>query len=269
MPHDGGMLSLRLVFTVAGIFGSIIITGAAMAQDYNSQQPQWGYKGKNGPERWGTLSDKFKLCEEGMQQSPIDIVGAEDVRLDFVRANYKGSPYTVVNTGSSLQVSGDGYLSTLGKRFELQQFHFHSPSEHTTVGTVYDMEAHFVHRSLDGQIAVLAVFMRRGVENVVLKNILRHVPNGPGEKVNVSDLKINPYDLLPPTGQGYTYLGSLTTPPCTEGITWYVLAEPVEVSDAQISTYRALFGLNARPTQPFNCRTVQLFPFVKGNGQFW
>ena len=229
----------------------------------SGEGPPWGYQEENGPDCWGLLSGAYRLCGEGTRQSPIDIAGAGAASPDSIRATYRRSALTLVNTGSTVNVLADGHLSISGERFDLQQLHFHAPSEHTLGGAVYGMEVHFVHRSSDGRLAVVGAFMRPGEENPALKDILANIPAHPGETLVVPETTIDPAELLPPSGDGYTYAGSLTTPPCTEGISWYVVARPVEVSEAQIAEFRARFGMNARPVQPLGGRTVQSMRFVK------
>ena len=252
-----------------------IVCGVAMtlmaacgtSEGVKGGKTEWGYTGENGPDNWGSLAEDFELCDDGLRQSPIDIVGADSGHSPPVTGSYSESTLVVMNKGTAAKVVANGYLSVDDKRFELLQLHFHGPSEHTADGTVYDMEVHFVHRSDDGQFAVLGAFMRKGAENPTLGRILKHVPAVVGDKAKVPEVTIDPSDLLPPSGAGHTYAGSLTTPPCTEGISWYVLTEPVEVSEAQIAAFRSLFGETARPAQPINSRTVRSIRFVKDSGK--
>ena len=243
----------------------------------SGEGPPWGYRGDVGPDCWGTLSDQYRLCCEGTRQSPIDIAGAGasanaddgdagDATLAPIEATYRRSPLVLVNKGVTVEVLADGHLSVSGERFDLRQLHFHAPGEHTVAGAVYGMEVHFVHQSADGRLAVVGAFMQPGDENPALKDILANVPAHPGETLEAPETTIDPSELLPPSGEGHTYTGSLTTPPCTEGIRWYVLARPVEVSEAQIAGFRARFGTNARPVQPLGDRTVQSIRFVKTIG---
>ncbi len=259
-------ISFRILVVACACF-----SGVLSAQTIKDQEPKWGYRGSIGPERWGSLSDKFRLCEVGTHQSPIDFLQAENSRPDPVVPNYKKSAMTVINTGTTIEVrlSGGNHMTVTGKRFDLKQFHFHSPSEHSIAGYHYAMELHFVHQALDGQLAVIGVFLMEENENPALRSVWDHIPPRPGEKISGPDVTLDPAALLPEVTEAYSYLGSLTTPPCTEGVTWYVAYEPVAVSLAQVATFRALFGLNARPPQPFNCRTVTLFPFIRGPGPIW
>lgn len=247
----------------AGIAAVISLSACNVSMSASGEGPPWGYQGESGPDRWGLLSGEYRLCGEGTQQSPIDIAGADDASPDSIKATYRRSTLTLVNKRTTVNVLADGHLSISGERFDLQQLHFHAPSEHTFGGAVYGMEVHFVHRSSDGRFAVIGAFMQPGEENPALKDILANVPARAGEMLKVPDVAIDPTELLPPSGDGYTYAGSLTTPPCTEGISWYMLAQPVEVSEAQIAEFQARFGMNARPIQPLGGRTVQSMRFVK------
>ena len=249
------------------VIATVFLAACGTTESVEGGMTKWGYTGESGPGNWGNLAEEFALCEEGLRQSPINISGAEGQISSEVTGSYGESTLVVMNKGSTPKVLANGYLSVGGKRYDLLQLHFHVPSEHTAKGNAYAMEVHFVHRSSDGQFAVLGAFMWAGAENPALARILEHVPATVGDKVEVSGVAINPADLLPASGMGHTYPGSLTTPPCTEGITWFVLTEPVDVSEAQITAFRSRFGESARPTQPINGRTVQSFRFVRFGGQ--
>ena len=250
----------------AGLAAVVSLSACNVSVSASGEGPPWGYRGENGPERWGLLSGKYRLCGEGARQSPIDIaagVGASDASPARIEATYRRSTLTLVNKGSTVEVLAGGYLSVSGERFDLLQLHFHALSEHTFEGAAYGMEVHFVHRSSDGRFAVVGAFMQPGEENPALKDILANIPARVGERLKVPGATIDPAELLPPSGKGYGYAGSLTTPPCTEGISWYVLDRPVGVSEAQIAEFRARFGMNARPVQPRGGRTVRAIRFVK------
>ena len=245
--------------------------GSVQAQSVGNAPPKWGYKGDIGPTRWGSISNDFKMCADGMQQSPIDLIGADDVSVEPLTTNYRASPMVMVNTSNSIQVkvSGFNFVKLGMKQFDLKQFHFHTPSEHSLGGFHYAMEVHFVNQAFDGQLVVIGVFIMEGEENKTLKTIWEHLPTQIGAEQSIGGVTINPHDLIPQTSQAFNYLGSLTTPPCTEGVTWYVLSEPITASMEQIAQFRATVGLNARPTQPYNCRTIHEFPFVKGGVKLW
>ncbi len=220
--------------------------------------PHWDYLGENGPQYWANLAPEFALCSTGQNQSPIDIrrvySGAEP-RIQF---NYRPSKLHVVNNGHTIQVNTDpgSFIRIDDRTFELQQFHFHTPSEHTVNGQAYDMEIHFVHKSAEGALAVVGVFMKRGAVNEGLQEVWEHLPGLPGEERSYQTVLVNAADLLPSAQAYYLYSGSLTTPPCSEGVRWNVMLAPVEISDAQVASFKRLFPLNARPVQPLRERFV-------------
>jgi carbonic anhydrase len=220
--------------------------------------PHWDYKGDDGPQNWGSLAPEYALCGTGLQQSPIDIqrvYTGSDPRIQF---NYKPSRLRVVNNGHTIQVNYDpgSSIKIDDHTYELLQFHFHTPSEHKLNGQTFDMELHFVHKSAEGTLAVVGVFLQRGAVNEALQDLWEHLPSLAGEERSYQTVMINAADLLPSTATYYLYSGSLTTPPCTEGVRWNVIASPLPISDAQVTTFKRLFPFNARPVQPLNDRFV-------------
>jgi len=211
----------------------------------------WGYEGERGPGHWGSLEPEFKACELGLEQAPIDLEGAVRAELAGVRPQFQATRLEILNNGHTVQVNcAPGSGSTIdGERYELLQFHFHHPSEHLLSGKAFDLELHFVHKSAAGRLAVLGVFMRPGMENVALEPIWKAMPEHPTE-ARSHDVMIEPARLLPRSPAYFRYWGSLTTPPCSEGVLWSVYREPVEVSEGQIRRFAELFPLNARPVQP-------------------
>ena len=196
--------------------------------------------------------DAFPACG-GDEQSPIDLKPHVRAILSEVAFNWKSAPAEVVNNGHTIQVNLSGGAVTLGGTvFRLGQFHFHSPSEHTLRGKAMPMEAHFVHQAEDGSLAVVGVFIVEGAANPALEPILNGAPAQEGS-TNLSDA-VDPSAFLPLDGRLFRYAGSLTTPPCTEIVTWTVYATPIEASKEQIGAFRALYDGNARPVQPLNRR---------------
>ena len=219
----------------------------------------WGYKGAEGPAHWGELKAGYQLCETGREQSPINIPAATTTGLPALRFDYRSSPLKIVNNGHTIQVNyAPGSRITLGgKSYELLQFHFHTPSENQLNGKSYPMEGHLVHRAADGELAVVGVFMTRGAENPFIETLWSHMPEHEAE-VSVPEIQVEAIELLPENQvHRYSFAGSLTTPPCTEGVRWTVLHQPIELSAAQIARFTKLFPNNARPVQPLNQRTVQ------------
>jgi carbonic anhydrase len=220
--------------------------------------PHWDYRGENGPAAWGSLAPEFALCSAGQNQSPIDLqrvyTGSEP-RLQF---DYRPSKLRIVNNGHTIQVNYDpGSFLRIDKRsYELVQFHFHLPSEHTLKGQPFDMELHLVHKNAEGILAVVGVFLQRGAVSEGLQEVWEHLPGMAGEERSYQTVMVNAADLLPGNASYFLYSGSLTTPPCSEGVRWHVMATPLEFSEAQYIAFKRLFALNARPVQPLRERFV-------------
>lgn len=222
----------------------------------------WGYIGKAGPEHWGELSPDFQLCQIGKQQTPIDlqIVDAKNaISQDLLSINYQPTALHLINNGKTVQVNyqAGSYLKYGQQNFELLQFHFHHFSEHRLNGKIYDMELHLVHRSQNGNLAVMAIFLQTGQFNPTLQIIWDAIPQKPGVEKRIEDINIDASQFLPAQQTFLVYSGSLTTPPCSENVLWCVMETPIEASRAQIDQFSQRFPLNARPLQPLNNRVVQ------------
>ena len=219
----------------------------------------WSYDGPTGPGRWGDLQDEYAACKEGRRQSPIDLAGSRRGPLPPLQFDYAATPLAIANNGHSIQVNyaPGSTLTVARQRYELLQFHFHAPSEHTVGGRSFGMEAHLVHRDGQGQLAVVGILLQAGAANAFLQPIWQHMPRVYGI-TQAGDAPVNVAEFLPTDQSYYTYAGSLTTPPCTEGVSWYVLRTPVEASTDQITQFAALFPPhNARPVQARNQRTIR------------
>lgn len=219
----------------------------------------WGYTGDSGPEHWGDLSPDFKLCKEGRKQSPIDITGTKPAELAAIEINYQEVPLEILNVGHTIDViyPPGSTMKVEGETFQLAQFHFHTPSEHTVAGKPFVMEAHLVHKNSDGTLAVLGIFMKEGNENPFIAGIWEHMPSEAGKTV-APEARVNVADFLPSDLGYFNYSGSLTTPPGTEGVQWRVLKTPVEVSSEQVAKFAELFKANARPVQALNNREIRV-----------
>ena len=215
--------------------------------------PHWGYEGEAGPNAWGK---QFPTCGVGKAQSPIDIKGPFDKATRSIKPDYKEGALKVVNNGHTIQVNVDSgsKLQIDKESYDLLQFHFHRPSEEKIDGKPSAMVAHFVHKSATGKLAVVGVLLNEGNENATLKTIFAAAPKAEGPEVVVKGAKMNPASLLPANLGYYSFEGSLTTPPCTEGVTFYILKSPVTMAKAQIDAFP--FKLNARPVQPLNGRKI-------------
>lgn len=220
----------------------------------------WSYSGPGGPENWHKLKPEYALCGKGQRQSPIDIRYGVRVDLPPIAFDYHPSMLEVVDNGHTIQVNygfGSG-ITVIGKRYDLVQFHFHKPSEERVNGRPYDMVAHLVHRSMEGDLAVVAVLMDAGgLENPFLQTVWNYLPLESGRSVAPPDVAVDLMALLPADKSYFTYLGSLTTPPCTENVLWMVLKQPVQISREQLMVFHRLYPMNARPVQGSHGRLIK------------
>ncbi|MFY8030705.1 MAG: carbonic anhydrase [Devosia sp.] len=220
---------------------------------------RWGYEGEGGPNHWGEISEEFAACATGASQSPIDIVPTNAVAaaVSPVETNWQAFIPTVVNNGHTIQANTNGqggYAMLDGKRYDLLQFHFHHQSEHTINGQHAPMEVHFVHKSEAGDLLVLGVMLQAGTANPAIGSVWSTAPAAGNETVASGTIDIS--GLLPATSTSFRYQGSLTTPPCSEIVTWNVYAEPAQLSQEQIDTFGTLYPNDARPVQPLNRRFI-------------
>jgi len=220
--------------------------------------PHWDYQGEGGPENWGKLKPEFSACSAGKRQSPIDIRDGIAVQLDPVQFDYKPSGFRVLDNGHTVQVNvaPGNSIEVMGRRFELVQFHFHRPSEERINGRQFDMVAHLVHKDLEGKLAVVAVLLDRGSAQPLVQAVWNNLPLEKGDEVAArSTLDLNA--LLPAERGYFTYMGSLTTPPCSEGVLWMVMKQPVGISPEQIGIFARLYPMNARPIQSASGRLIK------------
>jgi carbonic anhydrase len=229
---------------------------AALAADSNDQ---WGYQGKNGPAVWGRLQGSYARCGIGEQQSPINITATRKENLPAIEFHYQPSELRVLNDGHTVQVNVDaGSYITIGMdRFRLTHYQVHVPGEGQIQGKTFDMSLHLVHANDAGELAVAAVLFREGKKNDVLQPLWQNLPTVKSPERVLAGLRLNPAGLLPVNRSYYSFEGSLTTPPCREGVRWFVLKEPVEMSKGQVFRLKAIFHSNARPVQPLNGRVVK------------
>lgn len=225
-----------------------------------TEEVHWGYTEEAGPEAWGTLSPEFATCDAGMQQSPIDLVDAVREELPDPVFEYRPAPLRIMNNGHTLQVPyPSGSAMTVGDTtYQLLQFHLHTPSEHRIDGAELPMELHLVHRGPTGGLAVVGVMVEPGAENAALVPLRNRLPTTAGAEIDVPSVSIDAAELLPSARTSYRYPGSLTTPPCTEGVRWIVLTEPIRMSEEQIEAMRAILTTSNRPVQPLGNRTLRL-----------
>ncbi|MBS1145666.1 MAG: Carbonic anhydrase, eukaryotic [Proteobacteria bacterium] len=218
----------------------------------------WDYEGMGGPENWAKLDPKNKVCATGERQSPIDIKDGIKVDLEPIKFSYRPSTFRIIDNGHTVQVEvGENSISLTGKTYELIQFHFHRPSEEKVNGQRFDMVAHLVHKADDGQLAVVAVLLDRGTENAFIQTLWNNMPLEKNLPVAPPNAQIDLNNLLPASRNYYTYMGSLTTPPCSEGVLWLVMKQPAQVSPEQIAIFSRLYKNNARPIQPLGGRLIK------------
>ncbi len=230
------------------------------AQPPSSSEPKWDYVGKYGPVNWGRLDPSYKACSAGKEQSPIDIRGAHlNKALQPIEFHYMAGSITLENNGHTVvaHVRPGSYIVVDGTRYELEQFHFHHPAEEAVKGRISDMVVHLLHKSADGKLAVIAVRFNedRGNPNTVLSALWPSLPKA-GQTTEIKDM-INPGGLLPADKGYWTYTGSLTVPPCTEGVRWFVFEQELSLSRNQLRTFGVLFPMNARPLQDTHGRKVE------------
>jgi carbonic anhydrase len=238
-----------------GVVCVMLIPAFACAQQ---TAPHWSYSGHEGPSEWGKLDSTYAACSSGKTQSPIDIRGAQKADLPAPKFDYNSVPLNIIDNGHTIQVNyPPGSTLTVGRKlYTLKQFHFHHPSEEQVNGHGYDMVVHLVHADAEGHLAVVAVFLKKGNLNPLIDLVWQNLPTDKGTAIDVSGVTLNAKDLLPADHGYYTFPGSLTTPPCSEGVTWYVMKNPVALSEAQVTAFAKLYPMNARPIEAPNGREI-------------
>lgn len=237
----------RACIAAAMLFAATLMTARAA---------EWSYEGPNGPARWGRLKAAYAACAQGRMQSPIDL-RTPALRADAgIVFDYKPAAFELRNNGHTIEAlypPGSG-LTVEGRRFELVQFHFHAPSEHALRGRRYPMDIHLVHRSADGRLAVVGIFMEYGRANPVLAALWRRMPSRAGASEKIGSTAVSAASLLPEKLSFWRYEGSLTTPPCSEGVRWFVAEQTIPVGKSQVERFVRVIGRNARPLQPLHGR---------------
>ena len=218
----------------------------------------WSYEGDSGPANWSKINVDWAKCGNGSRQSPIDIRDGMKVELEQISFDYHPSSFNVVDNGHTVQVgvSGGNYITVQNRMFELQQFHFHRPSEERINGKAFEMVVHLVHRDAEGRLAVLALLLERGAPQATIQTVWNNLPLEKFETMQPTIL-LDPAEMLPARRDYYTYMGSMTSPPCSEGVLWLVMKQPVQASPAQMALFSRLYPLNARPVQPASGRIIK------------
>jgi carbonic anhydrase len=245
----------------AAMVGHAPAKEVAAAAAGHGGEVHWSYEGDNGPQAWGKLKPEFNLCATGKRQSPINIEDGATLQgpAEPVRFDYTPSNGTVVNNGHTIQVDvqGENSITVRGSSFSLLQFHFHTPSEEQINYKRFSMVVHLVHKNAEGQLAVVAVLLEPGEPNPAIERVWTYMPLDTADRVRMPLGMLNLNELLPADQRYYQFMGSLTTPPCTEGVLWLVLKQPVTISRAQLKLFTQLYAHNARPVQAINARPVR------------
>lgn len=245
----------------AELSGHELPTADPASGHHDKDSGHWSYAGPSGPKAWSQLHPDFGTCASGERQSPINIDEAVTLKgpAEALQFKYQPSHASVVNNGHTIQVDvlGENDLTVRNTTYKLVQFHFHHPSEERVNYRSYAMVAHLVHKNNEGQLAVVAVLLDPGLENALINKVWTHMPLDVDDRVRLPDGLIDLNELLPQDQRYYQFMGSLTTPPCTEGVLWMVLKQPTPLSAAQLRLFSQLFPNNARPVQPLNGRPVR------------
>jgi carbonic anhydrase len=251
------------MLSVARTFAAMMIVAIplSIATAFSAEGAHWSYSGRTGPAQWGGMEEEYKACATGKLQSPIDIRDdrAKKTELPAIHFDYKPSALKIIDNGHTVQINYDAGSSMEigGKQYELVQFHFHKPSEEKLNGKNYPMVAHLVHKGAGGNLAVIGVLLSTGKANSLIETLWENLPKKKESEVVADRVKINAVDLLPKDQGYYTFSGSLTTPPCSEGVTWFVLKHSTAVSADEVARFSKLYPMNARPVQPLNGREVK------------
>ena len=250
MSHRVG----KLFCIICLIFFRLAVT---RAQHQHPTHMAWDYGDSRGPTHWGELEPDFAACKNGYHQSPVDIRHPQSADLPAIHFDYKQSPLHIIDNGHTIMVNyGPGsYMFVGNDRYELKQFHFHRPSEEKIAGKAYDMVVHLVHADEQGNLAVVAVLLEQGPANALVDELWHDLPKKK-EKEELKDVEIDVAGLLPEDRHYYSFSGSLTTPPCTENVRWFVLKHPVTVSPTEVKRFSEIYRNDARPTQPLHDRVV-------------
>lgn len=231
---------------------------APAAEEPSPTHGLWSYDGPTGPQAWSRLDPEFAQCNRGLRQSPVDVRDGFRVQLEPIAFDYRPSAFSVIDNGHTVQVNlaPGNAINVLGRRYELQQFHFHRPSENRLNGQQYDMEVHLVHKDEQGHLAVIGVMIERGAAQPVMQAVWNNLPLEKGEE-QAARVLLDPGALLPDDKRYVTFMGSLTTPPCSEGVLWMLMKKPMQATAEQMDIFARLYPMNARPLQPLAHRMIK------------
>lgn len=252
-------LSLASMATMFLTTGCVNHTENIKTDETAHHKAHWGYRGDVSPIHWGSMDEKFAMCSQGTMQSPIDIIATTDKALVPLGINYTTSSKDVINNGHTVQINiqSGSTLTVDGETYELKQFHFHTPSENNINGTSYPLEAHFVHVAKNGKLAVVAVMFKEGKANPVLEKIWNKFPLEENNAIAIDLSSSDIQSIMPANREYYQFMGSLTTPPCSEKVTWNVYKTAMTISKEQVKKFYDIFGhTNNRPLQKSNNRMI-------------
>jgi carbonic anhydrase len=245
-------------FTGIVFFCAFALLMSTAAQEQHVQHA-WDYGDALGPKHWGDLKPEFAPCKTGHHQSPIDIRNPQKADLPLIQFDYKPSPLHIIDNGHTIMINyaAGSSISAGGKKYVLKQFHFHRPSEEKINGKSFDMSVHLVHIDETGKLAVVAVLLQQGQDNPLVRELWNDLPKEKEKEEFLDKVQIDASWILPSDRRYYTFSGSLTTPPCSEDVTWFVLKHPTTVSAEEIERFSKLYRNDARPTQPLYDRIVR------------
>jgi carbonic anhydrase len=262
MYHSGVCAILTLTFekddNVKALYATLVAI-SLLSTGAQAQDATWSYSGPNGPQNWYSLSGAYSQCRTGQFQSPINIEGTEPAVMHHLDPQYDVAPIDLKNEGLGVAMTySKGSQLHVGKKiFSLNRLTFHTPAEHTIVGISFPLSIQFLHTATDGSTAMVVSLVTEGNENQAIKEYLPYLPLEIGQRNRRSDILVNARDLMPADKSYYRYAGSLTTPPCTEGVSWYVLKHSIQMSKEQIAMLKGVIGAdNARPLQPRGNRMI-------------
>ena len=242
------------------VFGRLNLSGAEHKSD---QHAAWNYDGATGPKHWAELSGAFHLCKDGKRQSPIDLREKESFTVNGlpIKVSYRPDTVDEINNGHTIKeiIHNNSKVRYDGREYRLVQFHFHAHSEHTLNGKPFPLEIHFVHQDKTGHLLVIGVFLKQGKANAALEPVLRHLPRKTGDHEVDSMDEVDLKSFIPKNSAIFSYDGSLTTPPASEGVRWFVYKKPLTLSAKQLAQFQNIYDHNYRPIQPRNGRMVGLF----------
>ena len=249
------MPTLNWIFSIL-LYTFVFVPGGARQAHY--PEHSWDYGETLGPSHWGDLKPEFATCKTGRRQSPIDIRNPQKADLPPIRFDYQPSPLHIIDNGHTIMVNYQpgSFMSVGGKKYVLKQFHFHRPSEERINGQTFEMSVHLVHADQTGKLAVVAVLLQEGKDNPLLDELWKDLPQEQEKENRLDNIEIDASRMLPASRGYYTFSGSLTTPPCSEDVVWFVLKNPTTASAKEIERFSQLYSNNARPIQPLHDRIV-------------